>query len=215
MAATASFSGSVQGAVLPGLGGCTGEDVNWLSENRTTLELAPGRSKQITVTADARVLTAPGAYAADLNMITDAPYVPQPVRVGLKANAPASWAEITGTVTDAATGRTLAGATVSLSGRGESPVTVTTDRHGVYRVWSEAGRRRITVTDEGYAKRSKAVSARSGRTATVDSHCRRTDAVARWFAIHVGCLRRSVRRGHPTRVPWGPAHMSMIHARIH
>ncbi|WP_294002431.1 hypothetical protein [Streptomyces sp.] len=117
----------LQGAVLPGLGGCTGEDVNWLSENRTTLELAPGQSKQITVTADARVLTAPGAYAADPNMITDTPYVPQPVRVGLKASAPASWAEITGTVTDAATGRTLAGATVSPSGRGESP------RHGDHR----------------------------------------------------------------------------------
>jgi hypothetical protein len=35
-------------------------------------------------------------------------------------------------------------------------------------VWSQASTRTVTVTEEGYAKRSKAVSARSGRTATVD-----------------------------------------------
>jgi hypothetical protein len=31
----------------------------------------------------------------------------------------------------------------------------------------------------------------------------------------VGCPRRTSGRGHPARVPWGPVHMSVIHARIH
>lgn len=163
-----NLAGRRKSAILPGYGGCTGEDVNWLSENRTTVSLAPGQSKRITVTADTRVLTAPGAYAAQLSMITDTPYVDAPVPVTVKATAPASWAKVSGTVTDAAKGTPLAGATVSLSQHGERPVTVTTDRHGAYDVWFRAGTRTITVTDEGYGTRSRSVTVRPGGAKTAD-----------------------------------------------
>jgi hypothetical protein len=83
-----NLTGTTDGAVLPGFEQCTGEDVSWLSENKTTISLAPGQSKRITVTADAKLLPAPGRYAATLSMITDTPYVYQPVQVGVEATAP-------------------------------------------------------------------------------------------------------------------------------
>jgi N-acetylneuraminic acid mutarotase len=80
-----SLSGTAAAAALPGFGQCTGDDVSWLSENKATLELAPGHSTRIRVTADAKTLVAPGSYAATLSMITDSPYIYQPVRVTLHA----------------------------------------------------------------------------------------------------------------------------------
>jgi N-acetylneuraminic acid mutarotase len=80
--------GTTGAATLPGFDQCTGDDVSWLSESKTTIELAPGQSTRIRVTADATALAAPGSYAATLSMITDSPYIYQPVPVTLKAAAP-------------------------------------------------------------------------------------------------------------------------------
>ncbi|MEU1203636.1 carboxypeptidase regulatory-like domain-containing protein [Streptomyces sp. NPDC005813] len=162
--------GTTGAAILPGFDQCGGENVDWLSQSRTTVKLAPGRSARIRVTADAKVLDAPGSYAATLSMITDSPYVYRPVPVTLKAQAPASWAEISGKVTDAATGKALPGARVAVSHAGGHPVTVTTDRRGVYDVWlkATAPAATVTVTDQGHGKRSKKVSVKRGSPAKAD-----------------------------------------------
>jgi N-acetylneuraminic acid mutarotase len=160
--------GTVSAAVLPGFDQCGDDDVSWLSEDRTTVDLAPGHSAQVRITADARVLAVPSGYAAKLSMITDSPYVYQPVPVTLKATAPASWAEVSGTVTDAATGKPLAGATVALSDQGEQLITVTTDSHGVYDVWRQAGSPTVTVTDDGYGTLSQEVTLKHGSLTKAD-----------------------------------------------
>ncbi len=74
-------TGSTGAAVLPGYTQCGGDDVTWLSENRTSIVLAPGQSVRVRVTANASVLAAPGTYAATLSLITDTPYVHDPLPV--------------------------------------------------------------------------------------------------------------------------------------
>ncbi|MGW3245509.1 carboxypeptidase regulatory-like domain-containing protein [Streptomyces sp. NPDC001070] len=155
-------------AMLTGFDQCGGDDVSWLSENKTTVNLAPGRSARIRVTADAKVLASPGGYAARLSMITDSPYVYRPVPVTLKATAPASWAEISGTVTDAATGKVLPGATVAVSYAGKRLITVTANSRGVYDVWLKATAPTITATDDGYGKRREKVSVKHGSLTKAD-----------------------------------------------
>ncbi|WP_406424537.1 carboxypeptidase regulatory-like domain-containing protein [Streptomyces sp. NBC_01589] len=155
-------------AMLTGFDQCGGDDVSWLSQDKTTVTLKPGHSTRVRVTADAKVLATPGGYAATLSMITDTPYVYQPVPVTLKATAPASWAEISGTVTDAATGKILPGATVALSHAGKHLITVTTNSRGVYDVWLKATAPTITVTDDGYGKRNKKVSMKRGSLTKAD-----------------------------------------------
>ena len=66
---------------LPGFGQCADDQVTWLTENRTTLDLAPGHSARIRVTADGAAVAAPGTYGGVLSLITDTPYVTAPVKV--------------------------------------------------------------------------------------------------------------------------------------
>jgi hypothetical protein len=73
--------GTTGAQVLPGFTQCGGDDVTWLSENRTSIVLAPGQSVHVRVTADASVLAAAGDYAATLSPITDTPYLHDPVPV--------------------------------------------------------------------------------------------------------------------------------------
>ncbi|MGW8800655.1 hypothetical protein ACWGN9_26790, partial [Streptomyces sp. NPDC055775] len=54
------------------------------------------------------------------------------------------------------------GATVALSHEGRHLITVTTDSRGVYDVWLKATVPTVTVTDDGYGKRSKKVSVKRG-----------------------------------------------------
>lgn len=156
-------------AILTGTDQCAGDDVHWLSTSATKVTLAPGRSTRVRVTADARTLTAPGGYAAALSMIDDSPYRNAPVAVTLKATAPASYAEITGTVTGGSR-TTLPGAKITLSRGGKQLVTTTTNAEGVYRVWvkSAADKTTVTVTNDGYAPSSKEVNTVVGGRTTAD-----------------------------------------------
>ncbi|MGW8802883.1 carboxypeptidase regulatory-like domain-containing protein [Streptomyces sp. NPDC055775] len=75
---------------------------------------------------------------------------------------------MSGKVTDAATGKILPGATVALSHEGRHLITVTTDSRGVYDVWLKASVPTVTVTDDGYGKRSKKVSVKRGSLTKAD-----------------------------------------------
>ncbi|MFI8003527.1 carboxypeptidase regulatory-like domain-containing protein [Streptomyces sp. NPDC086010] len=156
-------------AILTGTDQCAGDDVRWLSTSATKVTLAPGRSAKVRVTADARTLTAPGGYAAALSMIDNSPYRNAPVPVTLKATAPSSYTEITGTVTGGSRTK-LPGAKITLSRGGKQLVTTTTNAEGVYRVWvkSAADKTTVTATNDGYAPSSQEVKTVGGGRATAD-----------------------------------------------
>ncbi|MEJ8640488.1 carboxypeptidase regulatory-like domain-containing protein [Streptomyces sp. MS1.HAVA.3] len=162
-----SERGTTGASRLSGFDQCSGDDVSWLSVNRTTLTLAPGRSARLHVAADARGFAAPGTHAAALALLVDAPYHYAPLPVTLKATVPASWAEMAGTVNDAATGKPLVGATVTVSRAGTSPYTVTTDGQGRYHVWRNASTVTVTAAHPGHAAQSQKVTLKRGTLTTV------------------------------------------------
>jgi len=164
--------------VLPGFDQCGGDQVSWLSTGRHSVTLAPGESIRVPVTADASQVDAPGAYSAELTFTTDAPYVSAPTPVKLDVTRPASWGEVSGTVTAAASGAVLPGATVQIcavrdtkNGACSHPLyTVTTDTKGGFSLWMPAGSAPVDViaASDGYAAQTQAVIVRRGGSAVTD-----------------------------------------------
>jgi N-acetylneuraminic acid mutarotase len=154
---------------LPGFDQCGGDDVNWLAESSTTVDLAPGQSTRIQVTADTSALSAPGGYAATLSMITNSPYLNRPVPVTLQATAPAPRAQLSGTVTDAVTGKALPGAEIAVSHTGGHRLTVTTDSHGQDDVRAKSAMPTITAGDARHTGTGREVTTtRAGRDTKTD-----------------------------------------------
>ena len=83
-----SWHASTAAEVLPGHDQCDGDDVGWLSADRTSFDLAPGRSTTVTVRTDASAVPAPGTYGARLTYSTDTPYAGASVTVSLKVTVP-------------------------------------------------------------------------------------------------------------------------------
>jgi hypothetical protein len=83
-----SWNASTEAEVLPGHDQCDGDDVAWLSADRTSFDLAPGRSTTVTVRTDASAVPAPGTYGARLTYSTDTPYAGASVTVSLKVTVP-------------------------------------------------------------------------------------------------------------------------------
>jgi len=164
--------------VLPGFDQCTGDQVSWLAANRTSVELAPGKSVRVQVKADASQFAVPGDYAAELTFATDAPYVSAPTKVDLHVTAPASWGEVSGAVTAAGSGAALPGATVRIcaandvkQGTCSHPLyTATTDTHGSYALWLPAGSKPLDVVAvaDGYRAQAKEVVVRPGGSSVID-----------------------------------------------
>ena len=67
-------SGYPQAETLAGYDQCGGDDVAWLSEDRTGIDLAPGQSVSIKVTLNAAKVSAPGKYSATLPLESNSPY---------------------------------------------------------------------------------------------------------------------------------------------
>ncbi len=163
--------------VLPGYGTC-GTAAQWLSESSGGFELAPGQSVTVTVTLDSSGLSQPGSYAASLVITTDTPYQDQPVPVTLQATPPATWGKIAGTVTDAATGQPIPGATVQIctlydrtSGTcGPVTYTATTDASGYYQWWLAQGYNPLQViaSKNGYQPQARIVKITKGDTTTLN-----------------------------------------------
>ena len=185
IAAGFSFpSGNPVAQVLPGFDQCGGDTVPWLTtqRNRGALELAPGQSVKVRLTADASQLTAPGNYAGALTFTTDTPYVTDALPVNLHVTAPQSWGQVTGTVTSAATANSpakpLPGATVQLCAARDAAsgtcthtkYTVTTDAHGVFSLWLPARGEQLAVvaSTTGYAPATKEVTIHRGGVSELD-----------------------------------------------
>ncbi|WP_370374592.1 carboxypeptidase regulatory-like domain-containing protein [Catenulispora sp. GP43] len=170
--------------VLPGFDQCGGDAVPWLTtqRDRGSLELAPGQSIRVRVTADASQITAPGRYAGALTFTTDTPYVNDALPVNLHVTVPSSWSEVTGTVTSAATAgsaaKPLPGATVQLCPARDATsgtcthaqYTVTTDAHGAYSLWlpGRADTMAVVASSTGYASQTKEVMIRRGGVFELD-----------------------------------------------
>jgi N-acetylneuraminic acid mutarotase len=144
----------VSGETLPGYGQCAGNfDVGWLTESGTSLSLAPGQSKTVTLTFDAAdsSVTQPGAYDAELGLATSTPYPQPPVYVTLNATPPKTWGKITGTLTGAncdGTTPALAGAVVQVD-TWAGNYTLLTDANGHYGLWLDKRSDPLTLIATG------------------------------------------------------------------
>ncbi|WP_405820297.1 carboxypeptidase regulatory-like domain-containing protein [Streptomyces sp. NBC_01390] len=178
---TTTYDAVTSAEVLPGHDQCDGDDVTWLSVDKTSFDLAPGRSTTVTVRADASAVTTAGTYTARLTYSTDAPYAGASVEVSLKVTIPRTWGHLSGTVTDRRTGAPLAGATVQIcpaahagapgcDRRTHTVRTVRTDSDGRYDLWLDArpSPLRITASADGHRPATKEVTLRPGRATTAD-----------------------------------------------
>jgi hypothetical protein len=154
--------------VLPGQVDCgASADVDWLSENPTSLTINPGKSATFTVTVDASApdITQPGTYTAKVTIGTDTPYPVTGIGVTMIVNPPKTWGKITGTVTSG--GAPLAGATVQINSWATS-YTLKTDASGHYALWLDVRNNPLQVicAKDGYQPQVATVKITKGTTTT-------------------------------------------------
>ncbi|MGW4487163.1 Kelch repeat-containing protein, partial [Amycolatopsis sp. NPDC004368] len=162
--------------MLPGYDQCGDDDAGWLSESSTELDLAPGATAKVTVTADSGKVTQPGKYTATVTFDTDSPYAVPALPVSLQATPPKAWGELSGTVTDTATGAGIADATVQVCTMvhngvcGEVSYTLKTDAQGHYRLWLDKGYNplMVTVAANGYQPQFRQVKVQAGAATVTD-----------------------------------------------
>ncbi|HET8662828.1 MAG TPA: carboxypeptidase regulatory-like domain-containing protein [Nocardioides sp.] len=176
---TGGFSPTKFSEVLPGYDQCGGAaDVTWLSEDPTSFDVAPGQTVTVTVGMDSSQVDQPGTYDAKLGVATDSPYSIAPIGVEMQVTPPKSWGKVRGTVTNAATGEPIAGATVdictmydgSTGNCGPVEFTLKTDADGYYQLWLAKGYNPLQViaAKDGYSPKSKVVRIKAGGTSTAD-----------------------------------------------
>ncbi|HEY3953062.1 MAG TPA: kelch repeat-containing protein [Streptosporangiaceae bacterium] len=161
---------------LPGYGECGAQDVPWLSEGSSTLDLAPGASASVTVTLGSAALTQPGTYTADLAIGTDSPYFAPPVAVSLTVTPPKTWGKIAGTVTDASTGQPIAGASLQIctmydkttGSCGSVSYSLQTGDNGTYQLWLAKGYNplQVVASMNGYQAQAARMTITAGATTT-------------------------------------------------
>ncbi|MFE3271099.1 carboxypeptidase regulatory-like domain-containing protein [Streptomyces sp. NPDC059215] len=157
--------------VLPGYDQPDGADITWMSVSDQQLTLQPGQTSKITVGLDASApeITQPGTYRARLQMGSDTPYVVQDVPISMTVAPPAAWGKVTGTVTSAATGKPLAGATVEIDSW-VSDTTLTTDLDGSYELWLDKRNNPLSVivAKDGYKPVTATVKVVKGAVVITD-----------------------------------------------
>ncbi|WP_326834526.1 carboxypeptidase regulatory-like domain-containing protein [Amycolatopsis rhabdoformis] len=163
-------------AMLPGYDQCGDDDAGWLSEGSTELDLAPGATAKVAVTVDSGKVTQPGKYTAAVAIDTDSPYTVANLPVSLQATPPNAWGELSGTVTDTASGAPVADATVQVCTMvhngvcGEVSYTLKTDATGHYRLWLDKGYNPLMVTyaANGYQPQFRQVKVKAGAATVTD-----------------------------------------------
>ena len=160
-----SFFEAVQiSETLPGYGQCGPVQVPWLriQPAGTAFTVAPGHSVTVRIRLDSSKVTQPGTYTAALMVDAGTPDRVKPVTITLTVKPPTTWGELTGTVTDAATGNPVPGAAVNISGgrNGKASYTVITDSTGHYQWWLDAADDPLLVSaaKDGYQPQAQTVS---------------------------------------------------------
>ncbi|MDX3238519.1 carboxypeptidase regulatory-like domain-containing protein [Streptomyces sp. ME03-5709C] len=155
--------------LLPGYDQPDDADVTWMSVSQRRLDLQPGASATVTVTLDAAEVSQPGTYSARINLSSDTPYPAQDVPVSLTVAPPSAWGKVTGTVTSAATGKPLAGATVEIDSW-VAETTLTTDEDGRYELWLDKRNNPLSVIvfKDGYKPATATVKVVKGAVVVTD-----------------------------------------------
>jgi N-acetylneuraminic acid mutarotase len=173
------FSPQSFSEVLPGYDQCGGgADVPWLSEDPASFDVAPGATVKVTVGLDSSQVDQPGTYNAKVSVATDSPYSITPVGVQMNVTPPKTWGKIRGTVTSAATGAPIPGATIDIctmydgatGNCGPVEFTIKTDANGYYQLWLDKGYNPLQViaAKDGFVPKSKVVRIKAGGTSNAD-----------------------------------------------
>jgi hypothetical protein len=158
--------------VLPGFTSCgAAADVSWLSLSTDTVTLAPGKSAKVTVSLNANVddITQPGLYTAAVSLGTDTPYAVPAVPVSLTVNPPKTWGKIAGTVTSAADGKPIPGATVQID-TWTASYTLKTKTDGTYQLWLDTRNNplQLIAAKDGFQPKVATAKITKGGTTTSD-----------------------------------------------
>ncbi|MFC7547276.1 S8 family serine peptidase [Plantactinospora sp. GCM10030261] len=172
-----SFVGSPETERLDDLGECAGEgDVSWLSAAPTTFTLAPGASRNVTVTLTATAAAGveqPGTYTAELGFRSNTPYQVSGVSVTMHVQPPASWGKLQGTVLgqpcdgDRVPVRNATIRLNSLASPGTG-YTLTTDGQGRYAYWLPRGRYDVIAAKDGWIPEVARTTISAGFVTTLD-----------------------------------------------
>jgi hypothetical protein len=164
---------------LPGYDQCgDGFHLSWAKVSKDTLDLAPGRSATVTVTVSSAGFAQPGSVTGALAVRTDTPYAVPPVPITMQADPPKTWGKLAGTVTDASTGKPIAGATVQLCAGydmqtgdcGGATYTLKTGTDGRYQTWLDqaANPLEVIAAKDSYQQQLRITEIRAGTTTTLD-----------------------------------------------
>ncbi len=115
----------------------------------------------------------PGTYTAGLSVGTDTPYLVPQVGLTMYVKPPTTWGELSGKVSDAQTGKPIAGATVqvgTLGGSSQVSYTLTTSSSGSYQWWLDDRYNPLQViaAKDGYAQQVRKVSIWPGTVTTLN-----------------------------------------------
>ncbi len=146
-------------------------DVSWITLDKTTATLAPGKSVTVTVGLSGNV-EQPGTYTAAIGIKENTPYTVAPVPVTLTVQQPKTWGKLLGTVTGIncqGVSAPLAGATVQVDSWAMS-FTFTTDAAGKYAYWLDNRNNPLTliVAKDGWKPQTKTAKINTSTPTTVD-----------------------------------------------
>ncbi|HEY3955444.1 MAG TPA: carboxypeptidase regulatory-like domain-containing protein [Streptosporangiaceae bacterium] len=175
------------GGLSPGLQKLSGYDQcatgpSWLTAAAPSLTVPAHGSATAKITLSATGLAAqPGTYTGQLTVATGTPFAAAPVDVTLTVQPPASWGQLSGTVSgQGCTGdpAPLAGASVQVDTPAQN-YSLVTDASGNYSLWLPGGLGPITALygDSGWRPATKTVTVMAGLTTTQNvtlvttSHC--------------------------------------------
>jgi len=171
-----SFSGTNSAERLGGLDQCgEASDVPWLSESPESFTLAPGASRNVTVTLtatpEAGVLQ-PGDYKAEIGITSDTPYPVPMVDVTMHVTPPPSWGKIKGTIVVAPCRGDPSGiaATIRINHATNPDVgySLKSGNNGGYEYWLPKGRYQVIVAKDGWVPEVHNVKIDAGFVLTLD-----------------------------------------------
>jgi uncharacterized repeat protein (TIGR01451 family) len=136
----------------PGSPPCDLRDIPWFTPSPVSGTVASDATLPMTLGFDADAVAQPGSYYATLRLLTNdpaaQPYVDQAITMTVEA--PATWGQISGTVTGAREGIPLSGAFVEMLQGGTTVYSVTTALDGSYERWAPAGTYDLRASRAGY-----------------------------------------------------------------
>lgn len=173
-----AFTGTADAEQLPGFDQCGIVDNPWLSENTDQFTVPVGATVTITVSMDSSQVSQPGTYTGGLSIQTDSPYSLPAVTTTMVVTPPASWGKITGTVTSAADGSPIAGATIQICTQyvaqtglcGPQSFTLKTVPDGSYQLWLSHGFSplQLIAAKDGFQPQVKVVKLPKGAIVTTN-----------------------------------------------